>query len=57
MHLNIEARLTALIVATFGSLLFSSLTYALRDLPRVRLAEYLERNPNALLTGKSDNRR
>ncbi len=33
-----------LIVAAFGSLLFSTLTYALRDLPRIRLAEFLERN-------------
>ncbi|HWE97120.1 MAG TPA: hemolysin family protein [Tepidisphaeraceae bacterium] len=33
---------TILIVA-IGSLLFSTLTYALRDLPRARLAEFLER--------------
>src|SRR6185437_11274236 len=32
-----------LIVVTLGSLLFSALTYALRDLPRVRLAEFLSR--------------
>jgi CBS domain containing-hemolysin-like protein len=32
-----------LIVVTLGSLLFSTLTYALRDLPRIRLAEFLER--------------
>jgi putative hemolysin len=32
-----------LIVVAFGSLLCSALSYALRDLPRIRLAEYLER--------------
>ena len=32
-----------LIVVALGSLLFSTLTYALRDLPRTRLAEFLQR--------------
>ena len=32
-----------LCAAAFGSLLFSTLTYALRDLPRVRFADFLER--------------
>ena len=37
------ALVATLIVVAFGSLMFSALTYALRDLPRVRLAEFLER--------------
>jgi putative hemolysin len=35
--------LTTLTVVAFGSLVFSALTFALRDLPRVRLAEFLQR--------------
>jgi putative hemolysin len=33
-----------LLLVALGSLLFSTLTYALRDLPRARLAEFLERH-------------
>ena len=36
--------LLTLAIAAFGSLVFSTLTYALRDLSRVRLADYLQRN-------------
>jgi CBS domain containing-hemolysin-like protein len=38
-----------MIVAASGSLLFSTLTYSLRDLSRARLADYLERHRRANL--------
>ena len=38
-----EWGVAAMIVATAGSLIFSTLTYSLRDMSRARLANYLER--------------
>ncbi|HSU68689.1 MAG TPA: hypothetical protein VLJ39_17540, partial [Tepidisphaeraceae bacterium] len=34
----------AILIAAFGTLVFSTLTYSLRDLSRSRLADYLERH-------------
>ena len=36
-----------LLIVALGSLVFSTLTYALRDLPRARLSEFLERHGNS----------
>jgi putative hemolysin len=39
----VEWGVAAMVVAAAGSLIFSSLTYSLRDMSRARLADYLER--------------
>lgn len=42
--MSLPYALLTLMIAAAGSLIFSTLTYALRDLSRVRLADYLQRH-------------
>jgi len=42
--MSLHLAVFALLAATAGSLIFSTLTYALRDLSRARLADYLQRH-------------
>src|SRR3954447_6962928 len=44
-----------LLVAAVGSLVFSTLTYSLRELSRVRLADYLDRHGKSAWTDRTAN--